>query len=555
MMKNKTLIFLFFLLSPLVAFCQPSGVKNVAKSIFTLTTFKQDGTVLATSHGFFVGSNGEAVGQLSPFIGAERAVVVDFKGNKMDVERIFGVNSVYDVAGFRVKGRTTPVVLAQNALPSGSEAWLVGMENKQAVAQKAIVKNQEKIMQRYAYYTMAVEAQDNLEACPFVNASGEVIGLMQRSKTSGEVFATDVRYINQLEITGLSLNEDQVKKIGIPMALPKDENQAILALVMASTSTSKAKYEAAVSDFREEHPTLMDGYSARAQMLVEAKEFQKADDEMQLALKQVAKKDEAHFAYAKLVFNKEAYMPQEAFAPWSLDKAISEVDEANKINPQPLYTQYKASIIFAKGEYAKAYELFMGLLGTNVYAADVYYDAARCKIAMNAPAEECLCLLDSAINKADTLNYQGAAPYYYARAEVYESMKSYRNAVLDYTRYEVLSGKRQPAAFYYQREQVEVKARLYKQAIMDINSAILLSPQEPTYMAERASLLLRLNELDEARRTAEACIKQAPDYSDGYLVLGLVQIRKDQKAEGMKNLMKADELGNPQAKGFIEKYK
>jgi hypothetical protein len=46
----------------------------------------------------------------------------------------------------------------------------------------------------------------------------------------------------------------------------------------------------------------------------------------------------------------------------------------------------------------------------------------------------------------------------------------------------------------------------------------------------------------------------APDHSDGYLFLGLSQCLLGQKTEGVKNLKKAGELGDPQAEALIEKY-
>jgi hypothetical protein len=46
----------------------------------------------------------------------------------------------------------------------------------------------------------------------------------------------------------------------------------------------------------------------------------------------------------------------------------------------------------------------------------------------------------------------------------------------------------------------------------------------------------------------------APNYSDGYLFLGLAQCLKGNKDEGLKNLQKAKELGDPQADELIEKY-
>ena len=98
---------------------QPSAVKNAAKSVFKLTTYNADGTVLSTSHGVFVGNNGEAISDLKPFIGASKAIVTDSKGREMNVERIMGVKDIYDVAKFKVSGKTIPLNVAQSASASG----------------------------------------------------------------------------------------------------------------------------------------------------------------------------------------------------------------------------------------------------------------------------------------------------------------------------------------------------------------------------------------------------------------------------------------------------
>ena len=80
-MKNLKLILassFFFIASGIHA--QSSFVENAAKSIFTLTTFKSDGSILASSHGIFIGTNGEAVADWKSFLGAKTAVVVDAEG-------------------------------------------------------------------------------------------------------------------------------------------------------------------------------------------------------------------------------------------------------------------------------------------------------------------------------------------------------------------------------------------------------------------------------------------------------------------------------------------
>ena len=72
--------------------------------------------------------------------------------------------------------------------------------------------------------------------------------------------------------------------------------------------------------------------------------------------------------------------------------------------------------------------------------------------------------------------------------------------------------------------------------------------------AEKASLQVRVGLFDEAETTARECISIDPELSDGYLFLGLAQCMKGNKQQGLDNLRKAKELGDPQADGLIEKY-
>ena len=108
--------------------------------------------------------------------------------------------------------------------------------------------------------------------------------------------------------------------------------------------------------------------------------------------------------------------------------------------------------------------------------------------------------------------------------------------------------------FYYLRFQAEVGGRLYQQALNDIDQAIKMQPEYDLYYAEKASLQVRVGLYDEAIATANECIRVAPEYSDGYLFLGIAQCLKGNKVEGVKNLQRAKELGDPQANDLIEKY-
>lgn len=543
------------ILGSTITLAQPFAVKNAAKSVFSLTTFRADGSLLASSHGVFVGDNGEGISDLKPFLGAASAVVIDASGKRLNVTRILGINDIYDVARFKVDGKTIPATIATAPTPTGGQAWLVcyGVDKRDYV--EATVKSTETFMDKYTYYIFGMNAPDNGIACPYINAKGEVMGLLQISNTSFNTHATDARFIHSLSLNGLSFNDSNIRQIGIPMAMPTDFAQAQLTLMMAGQAGDSLKYDAAITDFTQIFPQEIDGYEARARLQMEANQFEAADNTMQTALKNVEKKVDAHFSYSKLIYDKEVYRQQMPFEKWSLDKAIEEARAAYQLSPQPAYKQLEAQIMFTQGKYQEAYDLFNTLYqNPNYKNAELLYSQARCKEMMNVPATEVIALLDSAINTTDSLRIREAAPYFLERANMYMTTDSFRQAAFDYTRYEYLVQGNVNAHFYYLREQAEVKGRLFQQALNDIARAILLAPNEPTYLAEMASLQLRVNKAEQAIKTAERCTEIAPEYGDGFLLLGLAQVRTGQKAAGLANMQKAKDLGNEQAQSLIDKY-
>ena len=66
---------------------------------------------------------------------------------------------------------------------------------------------------------------------------------------------------------------------------------------------------------------------------------------------------------------------------------------------------------------------------------------------------------------------------------------------------------------------------------------------------------LRVKRYDEGISAASRCIELAPEYADGYLLLGLLYKEKNMKAEAIKNLKRAEELGDKRAAGYLEKIK
>jgi len=163
--------------------------------------------------------------------------------------------------------------------------------------------------------------------------------------------------------------------------------------------------------------------------------------------------------------------------------------------------------------------------------------------------------MDKALQECETAITISKQPLYiYQKAEVLFAMERYRESVQAFNEYKGIMGDNVDHQFYFGRYQAELQAKLYQQALNDIDSAITKNSSMPLYRAEKANLQYRLGQFDNAIATAEDCLSQYPDYSDCHLIAGLCRIRKGQKTEGLADLRKAQELGNPQAGALIEKY-
>ncbi|WP_288276655.1 serine protease [uncultured Prevotella sp.] len=534
---------------------QPSWVKKATKSVFTLKTFTADGTLLGSANGFYVGKNGEAISCFAPFKGAQRAVVIDAAGKEYEVACILGANETYDVAKFRViTGKTQPLTVAQGQAPADASVWLLPYNQVKKVPQ-GTVRKAETFNQNYAYYTVALQMPENSVGAPLFSETGEVLGLMQQPASLKDTlnYAVSALFADSLKTTGLSINDPVLRATGIRKALPQDVGQAQLSLYIGGASLDSLAYCQLIEDFILQFPNHPDGYTYRAQQLVNGSRFADAERDMKKALKVAEKTDEVHYTYSRLMLQKLLYMPDQTYDAWSFDGSYDEAGEAYRINPLPTYRQQQAVVRYAQQRYDDAYAIYEELFTSSLRSPELFYAASVCKEQLKDSVAQ-LALLDSCMAQFSRPYLKETAPYLLHRAQLLMDMNRHREAVTDLNDYEALMKTQLTSNFYYMKYQAEMKGRLFQQALEDINEAIRMTPQSDLYYAEKASLQVRVGLYSEAVETAKTCIQLAPDHSDGYLFLGLSQCLLGQKTEGIKNLQKAGELGDPQAEGLIEKY-
>ena len=554
-MKLRTLILAISLVFGVSTslFAQPAAVKKAADAAFTLTTFKADGSILATSNGVCISTDGIAVSPWKPFIGADKAVIVDSKGQKHDVECLLGANEIYDIAKFQVSGKTAAAPLA-TTVSVGDEVWLTPIL-KSGNAEKANVTSVEKFMDKYNYAILSSSATDKMNGVPVFDKKGQVIGLYNKSGDSQS--STDANYAKDFVLKGLSQNDVTLRQSDIRIGLPNTLEEAVVALMLSSEKPANI-HEAIVNEFITKFPQSNDGYYALANIQIAKGEVANADKTMQTAIGKVTAKDEAHYNFARLIY-RNAFIPEfEEKAKaigWTLDKALDEVQKAQSAKGNDAYRHLQAQITYAKGDYAKAYTDFEALTKTKFNNPELYLEMAQSRQHLGGTDQEILDLLNKSIELCDTPYVSTSAPYFYTRGQQLEKMGEYRKAVQDYYTYEYFNQGRLGAAFYYMREQCEVKGRMWQQALQDILVASRLDPKEALYPTEAGSLLLRLNKLDAAMSAAQQAIQLDAAQPDAYLILGIAQCESKQKESGIKNIQKAKELGNTQADTFLQKYK
>ena len=495
--------------------------KKAAQAVFTLKTFKSDGTLLGSANGVFVSENGEAVSCFTPFRGADRAVVIDAQGKEWPVETMIGASDMYDVAKFKVAAKK-PTALVTGTVASGATVWLLPYSvKKDPVCVSGTVSKAEQFQGSYNYYTLTLQAQEQQQGCPILNEEGQVVGLAQAAadQNSATSYAVSAPFAVSLHTNGLSMSDAALKTVHIPLAIPDKYDDALLALFMGASGMNAQQYADYVNRFIAHYPNATDGYVYRARLEVAANEFAKADEDMKKAVKVAeTKDDDVHYQYAQLIYQKELLQSDHPYAEWSLQRALEESKLAYASNPQPVYRLQQAQILYSQKQYDEAYAVYEELSKGDLRGPDIFLAAAQCKL-QTGDKRAAIAQLDSAMSTFSRPYVKTAAPYLRAHA------------------------------------QLSMELRRYQLAINDMNDLVALEPNSAELWAEKASYELRVNLFDEALKSAQEVLRLDPQSSDGYLMTGIVQCQKGNKQEGMQNLRKAQSLGNPQADTFLQKYK
>lgn len=535
----------------------PKWYKKTAKAQLKVVTFDEKGDTLRQGFAIYTDTKGTALTSHALLKGAVRAVVIDETQKQWPVTRILGANVLYDAAKIQVDSKKVKDVftLSSEQAKAGQAVWVLPQPGKRNPnCQADTIVQVDTFNTDFAYYTLKHAYTETDVNRPVTDGEGNLIGLIQSTVTGKEKYgyAISHKYGLSLQTNALSAANEAYSSIGIPTALPQDEDQALTYLYMTGTRDT-AQYLLHLADFIAAFPKNTGGYTLRAEVYATQKRYELAEADYAQALKTADNKDEVHYAMSKLLYALNLTPQYEVYKDWNMERALQEAETALTVAQQPLYTQQAANCLFALKQYRNAYERYMALSQTNLRSPQVFLYAAHSLRMNNAPLDSIIALQDSAISCYAQPYPQEAAPVLMARANSLLEAGRHRDAVKDLYAYETLMSKHVNAYFYYTREQAEIKCRMFQQALDDINQAIRMAPQEVIFHAEKSAIHYRVGQMDEAIKAAQECIRIQPEVADGYRLLGIYYKEKGDEDMAGKMLTKAADLGDQQAAELLKK--
>lgn len=555
----KNIIAALLLLLP--AFIETAAkAKKGDKGIIAITTYDKTGKQLHTGYGFFISDKGEALSAYSFFNGAAKAEVVDNKGKKWNVTRIQGASDVYDLVKFRTDCENSEAIpLSEKPAEKGATVTRFISDGKSLTTLEAKISDN-KTYDNLVYYTLDSKADNLSTGTPILDAFGKAIGVMQKNseKEQTKCFAADIAVEKLLATSAVSAGLSSLNNIYIPKQLPSDTSQAASYLYLLAKNTQDTiSYLTAIADFKAAFPDLPTAYVEHAAFAAGQKKFAEAEADYDEAFKTVKNQAEVHYNMSKLLYRLNLYKSYEKYKDWDLNKALTEAQQAYQLSPLPIYLLQQGDCHFALQQYQEAYNTYQELNKTSFRSAQTLYYAAKSREMWDNDTTTVLTLLDSTMACFKEPYKTDAAPYLLQRAQIRAKYGKFREAAIDYDAYEKIFGtKNLNDNFFYMKEQTDVAAGLYPWALDDIEKALAIRPKEYLYMVEKAMIYLRVGSYDEAIFGANQALKLNPDGADAYKVLGIAYgQQKDKKAEALKYLQKAKDLGDPQVEEWIEKLK
>ena len=557
---KRSIIFLFLFVCQVITTTAqkkaPKWLENAEKAIVTIETTTKEG-MTKTGPGFLISENGEAIASYELFRKAEKAFLSTSDGVRLPVTHILGADMMYGVIRFKVTlpKKTAFLQVAKVSPVMSATVFLPPSKEEKNLAQGAITEIT-KMGGVYDYFKIEMPLPQSQNGFPLLTETGEVFAIAQADASGkGNTFGLSLAYIQSLQATATDIFNRSYSDISIRNAWASDVENAQIALMLYSAQQDAATYLETLTDFIATFPTDAGAYFKRASHYAflrkelastENEQLQmldKAWNDLESAAKLSKNKGDGFYNKARLIFEVVAGDSLPLYKNWNLKTVDENLQKAIKEANLPAYRQLEGEIAFYKEDYEKAYSSFMTVNQSSESSGVSFYLAAKSKqLIEGTNLMEVISLIDNAVTKSPP---EEAAAYLLENIDLKIQLGLYDQVIEDYNKYLVLTKGDVSDAFYYYRQQAKFRSGDFEGALKDIETAILMDKTNALYFAEKASVCLRLNDIQIAQESAEKALELDEEFASAYRLLGICLIRQEKQTEACSIFIKAKELGDP----------
>ena len=155
-MKKVLWIIMACLVSQMTHAQAPKWADKAKKAVFSIVTYDKDNNIKGTGNGFYIDPKGIALSDYSLFENAERAVIINTDGKQVEVNRIMGANSMYEVVKFNstIDKKQITLNIASQPAKVGETVYLLPYSTQKAkTLQSGKVVAVDSIVNNSFYYT------------------------------------------------------------------------------------------------------------------------------------------------------------------------------------------------------------------------------------------------------------------------------------------------------------------------------------------------------------------------------------------------------------------
>jgi tetratricopeptide (TPR) repeat protein len=532
---------------------------------------------------------------------------VSFKGKKVKIEGLLGVDKAHDIALLKAKGKVSPLPLGTiESLAEGARLFAIGSnESGQIVLSEGTLRRIVDLGADGKVFEMSLSIPDQYRGGPLLDVNGQLVGMvliLERNLKVGLPISTMVNVARTGGVTDFkagshenyfetvegntfaaevaaAFDELMTAKIHMERVVALKPSDVAARLFLADILSKQRDYSAAAAAYKgvtELDPSQAEAFYKLGDILMKQVRFKEAAEAMEKAVALNIPDKEIHFllgsAYEELQDFAKAAGAYEKFISlgpaetWSayqrlgicrtklgqFDAAIAALLEAEKGQPKDLKIKLNLAEAYEKaGQLEKAEAVYNALAEADPAEAKTYYrqsfriyDQAKMYDKAVAPAQKVIDL-----EPTNEMNY-------YYLGTTYHNLQKYEEEVAVFEK--VLALKPDFAYAWYQIGSAYIQQKKYKEAVAAYKKFTELSPGEPNgwlslgvcYM-QLAAATKNVKENEFALEPLKKCVELKPDSSVAWYNMALVYVNLKDMYSAKEILAKLQTL-DP---GLAEKLK